>query len=173
MRLFYYIGLATFALFFMLTPTRAEEPRFTPQVDVSAIKTSNDMYHAKQWASSRLYERKQEVQSAYYNKRQEVMSAHYAKRLEALKKVRSSNYDAYLHWLDAREMMDFDRIHAIEKVISEFQTFRAEINELTSANDKELEVLETERDSMLSEIEAVYDAEVEMIEQAYKKIKAS
>lgn len=173
MRMFHNTVLVMLGFLLLTSFARAEEPRFVPQVDVGAIKTTGDVYHAKQWANSRLYERKQEVNSNHYNRRQVVQSAYYNKRLDALKKVRSANYEAYLQWLDAREMMEFDRVSKIETDTPEFQVFLHELAEIHSARDKEMEALEAERDLVIAEIEAVHDVEIEIIDQTYEKVKAS
>lgn len=172
MRSFYHIVLALFAVL-LFSPAGAEEPRFVPQVDVAAIKTSSDVYHAKEWAGSRRYERKQEINSAHYDKKQFVQAAAFDRRLEALKVVREANYEAYLQWLDARELMDFERLGQIERSTPEFKKYHAAVEEINSARDQEVDVLEAERNLVLAEIEEVYDAEIKMIEEAYAKVEAS
>ncbi len=166
MRSFYHTVIVVLASLFLFAPARAEEPRFVPQVDTAAIKTSMDVYHAKQWSNSRRYERKQEVSIRYYRLGQEVKSKYYGQDREALKVVRAAANEAYLQWLDAREMMEWERATKIEAITPEFQTYRAEVKKNDQARDEELAILEEEEKRLIAEIESVYEAEIQLIEQA-------
>lgn len=173
MRLFLKIVIAIVAGFVLFNPAQAEDSRYVALVDVATIKTSLDVYHAKQWSDSRRYERRSEVDNIYINKNQEMYLVAFDKKQEALKQVRSAKYEAYLQWLDAREMFDFDRVVEIEKATPEFQWYRAEVDKIDLARDQNFAALEAEKELIYAEIDAVHEAEVEMIDQAYAKNKSS
>lgn len=172
MRTFYHNALIILAFLLFLTPARAEETRFVPQVDMSVILTETDVYHAKQWAISRRYEREQEVKLRYYRLEQEVRLKYYNQDHEALKVVRLKANDAYLQWLDAREMRDLERASEIENTTPEFMIYRAEVKKNDRARDVELVALESEQDRHIAEINSVHEAELELIYQAYEQIMA-
>lgn len=169
MRLFI---LVIFSSLLLLSPLRAEETQYKPHVDAAGIKTSMDVYYAKQWAGGRRYDRMQEVGIRYDSLKQEIRFKYYGQDQEALKAVRASANEAYLQWLDARQMMEWERVAEIEEATPEFQTYRAEVEKYEQARDKELAVLKEEEESHMLEIQAIYEAEIDLIEQAYEQVKA-
>lgn len=167
-----FILVITSSLLLLLSPLRAEETQYKPHVDVVGIKTPMDVYYAKQWAAGRRYDRMQEVGIRYDRLKQEIRFKYYGQDLEALKVVRAAANEAYVQWLDAHEMMEWERAVEIEEATPEFQTYRAEVEKHGQARDEELAVLKEEEERHLLEIQAIYEAEIGLIEQAYEQVKA-
>ena len=165
MRLFYH---AVFAVLFFLAPAQAEEPQFVPQVDVSEIKTYADY----EWASStayRIYEHRQtEAYAAFDTASSAAFNAYWEKHKALLIKLRTEDRSTYFEWLDAKVMMDYDRVFKLQETATALKEYTSAEQVISAEYDTQKDAAYAEYEAIKDAAYAVYQTEKDMAYEAYQ-----
>jgi hypothetical protein len=143
-----------------------ETPIFEPQIDSGSINSYSDkenaIAEARQRKEDRITKAREEKETAINKLRTEFKAFEKAE----LMKVRESNYQAYVQWLESKQLDNYEKRLELERTVPELAQFRKSIDE--HPYHKAREALETRYTTIRENAEKTYSLEREIADKAYK-----